>query len=46
MLTFQGSSGQSDDENPILFTGKAEFVAEGGKSFSRANIAHLISHHQ
>ncbi|GAW27283.1 putative glycoside hydrolase family 95 protein [Rosellinia necatrix] len=28
-LTFQGSSGQSDDENPILFTGKAWFLADG-----------------
>ncbi|KAI1358580.1 glycoside hydrolase family 95 protein [Xylaria arbuscula] len=31
VLTFQGSSGQSDDENPILFTGKAQFVADGAQ---------------
>ncbi|KAI0550825.1 hypothetical protein F4679DRAFT_541588 [Xylaria curta] len=29
VLTFQGSSGQDDDENPILFTGKVYFVANG-----------------
>ncbi|KAI0490847.1 Six-hairpin glycosidase-like protein [Xylaria cf. heliscus] len=29
VLTFQGSSGQDNDENPILFTGKARFVANG-----------------
>lgn len=43
VLTFQGSSGQNDDENPILFTGKARFVAKGGESFSRTNGFVIIS---
>jgi hypothetical protein len=29
-LTLQGSSGQATANNPILFTGKAQFVASGG----------------
>ncbi|KAI0866067.1 glycoside hydrolase family 95 protein [Xylaria cubensis] len=39
VLIFQGSSGQDDDENPILFTGKAHFVADGANmSASESNI--------
>ncbi|KAI0399200.1 glycosyl hydrolase family 65, N-terminal domain-containing protein [Xylaria palmicola] len=34
VLTFQGSSGQDDDENPIFFTGKARFVANGAANMS------------
>lgn len=33
-LTLQGSSGQAATDNPILFTGKAQFVASGGNIFS------------
>jgi hypothetical protein len=30
-LTLRGSSGQPDNEGPILFSGKARFVVDGGR---------------
>lgn len=30
-ITMSGTSGQPEEENPILFTGQARFVAPGGK---------------
>ena len=30
-LTMMGSSGQPEEENPILYTGEARFVAPGGQ---------------
>ena len=33
-ITMSGTSGQPEEENPILFTGQARFVAPGGKIHS------------